>query len=434
MRDDPVNRDYRFTTGNLCTRYLLDMLASSATPTKPIPSTRDTYPSFGFMIRNEATTVRERFELKKNPNMNSHNHPMYGAVGSRFYQYLAGITPTAPGFAEMTIKPVFPSALLSAHAVVDTVMGEVSVRWAKTLRETVPLCPAPLRLRRPPGLQRYPNDPARRLPRVRKKPVISPHSGHPAGKRRGLLKESPGPPELSSKLLLTEASTARFQPRRVAERLRTSRQQAGQAPCGTCYPCPGRGPSQTPKFLPRSPLSLAAGTALRKGLLSVLRRTAGSPAPGHLPPGSASAVSGSAQGGAGAPAPAKKLKSPPFPGGEDAQRGRGMGAEKVLIRLVNPATKTAAPLPPPKTQNNSRKGIQYGRIHETIPPLAGIRQLDGRREGRTPRHSDDDNELRLRFTHYLSFGTAGLRSVMKTGMNAMNTHTVAYATQARWQS
>ena len=26
---------------------------------------------------------------------------------------------------------VFPSALLSAHAVVDTVMGEVSVRWAK---------------------------------------------------------------------------------------------------------------------------------------------------------------------------------------------------------------------------------------------------------------------------------------------------------------
>ena len=43
---------------------------------------------------------------------------------------------------------------------------------------------------------------------------------------------------------------------------------------------------------------------------------------------------------------------------------------------------------------------------------------------------DDDNELRLRFTHYLSFGTAGLRGVMKTGMNAMNPHTVAYATQA----
>ena len=43
---------------------------------------------------------------------------------------------------------------------------------------------------------------------------------------------------------------------------------------------------------------------------------------------------------------------------------------------------------------------------------------------------DDDTEKRLRFSNYLSFGTAGLRGTMKTGMNAMNTHTVAYATQA----
>ena len=42
----------------------------------------------------------------------------------------------------------------------------------------------------------------------------------------------------------------------------------------------------------------------------------------------------------------------------------------------------------------------------------------------------DDNEIRLRFTDYLSFGTAGLRGTMKVGMNAMNVHTVAYATQA----
>ncbi len=43
---------------------------------------------------------------------------------------------------------------------------------------------------------------------------------------------------------------------------------------------------------------------------------------------------------------------------------------------------------------------------------------------------DDDTELRLRFSNYLSFGTAGLRGTMKVGMNAMNVHTVAYATQA----
>ena len=42
---------------------------------------------------------------------------------------------------------------------------------------------------------------------------------------------------------------------------------------------------------------------------------------------------------------------------------------------------------------------------------------------------EDENEIRQRFSCYLSFGTAGLRGTMKVGMNAMNTHTVAYATQ-----
>ena len=43
---------------------------------------------------------------------------------------------------------------------------------------------------------------------------------------------------------------------------------------------------------------------------------------------------------------------------------------------------------------------------------------------------NDEGEIQLRFTNYLSFGTAGLRGTMKVGMNAMNVHTVAYATQA----
>lgn len=42
----------------------------------------------------------------------------------------------------------------------------------------------------------------------------------------------------------------------------------------------------------------------------------------------------------------------------------------------------------------------------------------------------DTDELQSRFSSYLSFGTAGLRGTMKTGMNAMNVHTVAHTTQA----
>lgn len=132
MRDDLVSRNYKFTTGNLNTRYLMDMLtAYGYVDDAYTVLTSEEYPGFGYMIQNEATTIWERFELKKDPGMNSHNHPMYGAVGSYFYQYLGGITPTEPGFARVSIKPYFPKKLLSAHAVVETVMGEVSVRWSK---------------------------------------------------------------------------------------------------------------------------------------------------------------------------------------------------------------------------------------------------------------------------------------------------------------
>lgn len=43
--------------------------------------------------------------------------------------------------------------------------------------------------------------------------------------------------------------------------------------------------------------------------------------------------------------------------------------------------------------------------------------------------SDDDGEIRERFSTGLTFGTGGLRGIMKTGRNAMNVHTVAQATQ-----
>ena len=132
MRADLVEKNYKFTTGNLNTRYLMDMLTKHGyieDAWKVVTS--EEYPSFGFMFQNEATTIWERFEMKKNPGMNSHNHPMYGAVGYWFYAYLGGIIPTEPGFARVSIKPYFPEKLTSCHAVVDTVMGEISVRWSK---------------------------------------------------------------------------------------------------------------------------------------------------------------------------------------------------------------------------------------------------------------------------------------------------------------
>ena len=127
-----VEKNYAFTTGNLCSRYMLDVLARYGYVDDAWAIlTREEYPSFGYMIQNEATTVWERFELKKHPGMNSHSHPMYGAAGYFLYAYIAGVRPASPGFERVEIQPYFPKGLLSAQAVVDTVKGDVSVRWVR---------------------------------------------------------------------------------------------------------------------------------------------------------------------------------------------------------------------------------------------------------------------------------------------------------------
>ncbi len=43
--------------------------------------------------------------------------------------------------------------------------------------------------------------------------------------------------------------------------------------------------------------------------------------------------------------------------------------------------------------------------------------------------SGNDNEIKLRFSKSLDFGTAGLRGIMRAGLNGMNIYTVRYATQ-----
>jgi len=132
MVNDLRERNYKFTTGNLCTLYMLEMLAKYGYVDDAWEIlTSEEYPSYGYMIQNEATTVWERFELKKEDGMNSHNHPMYASVDKWLYSTLCGIKPTAPGCAEFEIAPHYPTGLLSAQAHVDTVKGQVSVRWVR---------------------------------------------------------------------------------------------------------------------------------------------------------------------------------------------------------------------------------------------------------------------------------------------------------------
>ncbi len=124
--------NFRITTGNLTTRYLLEVLTKYGYVNDAYKiMTSEDYPGFGFMLQNEATTIWERFELKKDPGMNSHNHPMYGSCDIWFYKYLLGISNLTPGWNRCLIKPYLPSDLLSCRGSLETPYGRLYVRWAK---------------------------------------------------------------------------------------------------------------------------------------------------------------------------------------------------------------------------------------------------------------------------------------------------------------
>lgn len=132
---DVKERGYHLTTGNLCTKYLLEALTENGeVETAYKIATQVTYPSWGYMLANGATTLWERWEYKTGGSMNSHNHPMMGSVGSWLYKYVAGILPDInnPGFEKFILRPYILDELQHAEGTYQSVKGEVRSSWKKT--------------------------------------------------------------------------------------------------------------------------------------------------------------------------------------------------------------------------------------------------------------------------------------------------------------
>ena len=134
----------QLTTGNVCAFFAMKaLMENGGLEDAWMLLHREEYPSLGYMLQNDATTIWERFELKKEPEMNSHSHPMYGAVDGLFYSHIAGIQPVAPGFRKVRIQPHIPENLTFAEATLDTCMGDFYVKWRKqygklTLQAVIP--------------------------------------------------------------------------------------------------------------------------------------------------------------------------------------------------------------------------------------------------------------------------------------------------------
>ena len=125
------------STGIIGTKYIMELLTNNGASDLAYDIvTQTTYPSWGYMIENGATTLWELWQLRQGPSMNSHNHPMFGSVGSWLYKALAGINlaPGSVGFEKIRIVPQMVRDLHYAAGSTRTVRGEVSSSWSRDER------------------------------------------------------------------------------------------------------------------------------------------------------------------------------------------------------------------------------------------------------------------------------------------------------------
>jgi alpha-L-rhamnosidase len=98
----------------------------------------DTFPSWGFSIKHGATTIWERWngwtpeDGFATPGMNSFAHYSFGAVGQWIVQTIGGINNSAPGFAEILIRPRPGGKIEWARTSYESIHGLVITDWKKT--------------------------------------------------------------------------------------------------------------------------------------------------------------------------------------------------------------------------------------------------------------------------------------------------------------
>ncbi|WP_432832054.1 family 78 glycoside hydrolase catalytic domain [Dactylosporangium sp. CA-092794] len=111
--------------------------------------TQPTFPGWGYMINNGATTIWERWDGIRtdgsfnDPGMNSFNHYGLGSVGDFLYRQVGGLAPAAPGYSALLVAPQPGGGLTSAKSAYETPYGNAVSDWSisggtLTLRVTVP--------------------------------------------------------------------------------------------------------------------------------------------------------------------------------------------------------------------------------------------------------------------------------------------------------
>jgi alpha-L-rhamnosidase len=93
------------------------------------------YPSWGFWVKQGATTLWERWngwtpnDGFANPAMNSFCHPSFGSIGQWLFQTMPGIDAAAPGFEKIAIRPQPAPGISWTRASYHSLQGKIVSAW-----------------------------------------------------------------------------------------------------------------------------------------------------------------------------------------------------------------------------------------------------------------------------------------------------------------
>ncbi|MBD3415285.1 MAG: Bacterial alpha-L-rhamnosidase [Candidatus Aminicenantes bacterium] len=120
------------TTGILGTPFMLDVLCRQDLSGIAYGMVnKQSFPGWGHMLENGATTLWEHWEFSDNTY--SHNHPMFGSVSQWFYNWLGGIqaAPEAVGFDKIVFRPQVMDDLQWVECSYESIRGKIVSSWHK---------------------------------------------------------------------------------------------------------------------------------------------------------------------------------------------------------------------------------------------------------------------------------------------------------------
>ncbi|MFV8466056.1 family 78 glycoside hydrolase catalytic domain [Flavobacterium sp. LB1P62] len=129
-----VTKNGHISTGVIGTQFLMRTLTNFGRGDLAYKlASNKTYPSWGYMVENGATTIWELWNGNTaDPTMNSQNHVMLlGDLLIWYYENMAGIksNPETPGFKQIIMKPDFKAGLTYVNASYESIYGLIKSDW-----------------------------------------------------------------------------------------------------------------------------------------------------------------------------------------------------------------------------------------------------------------------------------------------------------------